>query len=162
MGHSAQPRKLEDAQECSAQMSSHWKDLSLRFRSGLCLLRHFQCRQAKIHTHTQSARQRTLSKRSPQVAPCNRSILALLCSPLTCRRLGLGLEFTICLLRPSMWPLLHSENTFVRTELSVVWVKPSGQTLLPFYLLSSLLLTSTQVVQFQLYELHLYSSSCLR
>ena len=29
-----------------------------------------------------------------------------------------------------------------------MWVKPSGQTLLPLYLLSSLLLTSTQVVQF--------------
>ena len=47
-------------------------------------------------------------------------------------------------------------------KLSVMWVKPSGQTLLPLYLLSSLLLTSTQVVQLQLYELHLYSSSCLR
>ena len=35
-------------------------------------------------------------------------------------------------------------------SLSVMWVKPSGQTLLPLYLLSSLLLTSTQVVQFEL------------
>ena len=43
-----------------------------------------------------------------------------------------------------------------------MWVKPSGQTLLPLYLLSSLLLTSTQVVQFELYLWHLYSCSCLR
>ena len=43
-----------------------------------------------------------------------------------------------------------------------MWAKPSGQTLLPLYLLSSLLLTSTQVVQFELYLWHLYSCSCLR
>ena len=38
--------------------------------------------------------------------------------------------------------------------MSVIWVQPSGQTLLPLYLFSSLLLISTQVVQFELYKCH--------